>query len=97
MLSNFRRDWDVHEGTANNGYGQSTIGDLIGNAFISVVPFTKSVDQTDVRFADATHFGLTKDNTILGGNYITDGVKTYIVEYALPETRQSQLYLREVI
>lgn len=97
MISKHSKTWTVYEKGVNNSYGQAQAGPQKLTAVITIVPFVPSKEQTDVRFVNSTHFGLTKELNISGGDRISDGVISYIVEYEVSETRLHQLYLRKLV
>ena len=96
MRYNYKR-WNLYSPSINNSYGQPTKGLLKSTADISILPYVPTANEADVRFSTSTHFGLTAAEGIESGDYISDGVLNYIVEYQINITRYKQLYLREVV
>ena len=64
---------------------------------ISVTLLTKTLNETDVRYVDSTHIGLTFDKTLKDGMRITsDGIRYYMIKLVNNDGRMSQLTLQEV-
>jgi len=97
MINKVSKTWSVYGKSLNNAYGQSVKGELKTSCDISIVIYVKNKNEADVRFVDTTHVGFTKNLTIVSGDYITDGVELFLVEYTIPTTRQHQLFLREQV
>lgn len=52
--------------------------------------------QNDVRYAEVTHFGLTRNKTLKQGQILVLGNERYVIHLPNNVARYTQLYLKEV-
>lgn len=65
------------------------------DAFVSLKQ--QRPNETDVRYVDSTHIGITREKNIKIGWRLTEGSTKYIVKLVNNDGRMAQLTLQEVI
>lgn len=63
---------------------------------ISITLLTKTLNESDVRYIDSTHIGLTFDKTLKDGMRITSDGIYYMIKLVNNDGRMAQLTLQEV-
>lgn len=63
---------------------------------ISVTLLTRTLNESDVRYIDSTHIGLTFDKTLKDGMRITSDNIYYMIKLVNNDGRMAQLTLQEV-
>lgn len=64
---------------------------------VSVTLLTNTLNESDVRYVDSTHLGLTFDKTLKDGMRITSDNIHYMIKLVNNDGRMSQLTLQEVL
>lgn len=75
-----------------DAYGQLK-QNSVDNEIEMMIKIQSQVNVQDPRFIDVDSIGITKE-TLLAGNKIIDGDKTYLIKYVIPSSRYQQAMLK---
>lgn len=99
MITGMMEFYNVKERVAGrDAYGQpSNSFSFLKTIEVSISVVTQTLIETDPRYIDSTHIGLTYDKTLHDGLLLTNDDKEYLIKLVNNDGRMAQLTLKEVI